>query len=202
MYWSVFDKSFVSDNKDLMRYFITNRIMPQGRLIPEPEKTALLSLLGGPPDGNFYHKLFPKDANLSRALDVIPDGPQANITQLADVGNFSGQFWRFLPTGDGSFRLSTQFRGRNMCADIFTAGENENRPHLTRCDNFSGQFWFVTVTSDPAPTDTFFARLTTKFRGPNMCLDHLQEVPRLAPCADVPGQLWLVSRTDTRVPKP
>jgi hypothetical protein len=203
LYWSVFDKSFVSAQKDLIRDFISSEYMPQGRVIPEPEKTALLSLLGNPPDTNFYHKLSPKDANLFRAMDVIAGGPQNNITQLAETGDFSGQFWRFIPTGDGSFRLTTLFRGRDMCADIFNEGENDNRPHLTPCADFSGQFWFVTVMSDAAPTNTFFARLTTKFRGPNMCLDHFQEgdafFPRLAPCANVPRQLWLVSRTDRRV---
>jgi hypothetical protein len=170
-----------------------------------------LALFGWPlhswaqtPDPGFYHKLFPKDANLFRAMDVINGGPEENITQLAEAGNFSGQLWRFVPTGDGSFRLTTLFRGPGMCADIFNGGPNNNQVHLAPCADFSGQFWFVNATSDPPPfSNTFFARLTTKFRGTDVCLDHFQAgesfFPRLAPCGNTARQLWLVSRTDKRV---
>ena len=155
------------------------------------------------PDTGFYHKIFPKDANLFRAMDVINGGEKDNFIQLAEAGNFSGQFWRFHRTGDGSFNLTTLFRGTGMCADIFNGGPNDNQVHLVQCANFSGQFWFVNPTFDHPPfPDTFFAHLKTKFR-PNMCLDHFQEgdsfFPRLQQCSNVPGQLWLISNTQRRV---
>lgn len=156
------------------------------------------------PDLGFYHKLFPRDSNLFRAMDVINGGPRNNMVQLAQSGNFSGQFWRFHPTGDGSFKMTTLFRGTDMCADIFNGGANDNQPHLTTCANFSGQFWFINATNDPPPfADTFVARLTTKFRGPDMCLDRIEEgdafFPRLAQCSGLPRQLWVVGRTDRRI---
>lgn len=142
-----------------------------------------------------FYKLFPKDANQFRAMDV---NPTDNICNLAVAGNFSGQLWRF-EQAEGFFRLSTQFRGPDMCADIFNGGPNDNQVHLSPRANVTGQLWSVAATSDPPPfTDTFFARLSTKFRGTDMCLDHFQAgelfFPRLQRFANTDQQIWLVSR--------
>ena len=47
-------------------------------------------------------------------------------------------------------------------------------------------------------------RLTTKFRGPGMCLDIFNggandNQPHLVPCSDFTGQLWTLTKTDKRV---
>ena len=152
-------------------------------------------------DSGFYYKLFPKDVNLFRALDV---NPPDNICHLAQTGNLSGQLWRIAPAGNGFFTLSTQFRGPDMCADIFNGGPNDAQVHLTRRGNLSGQSWLIRETSEPPPfTNSFFARLSTEFRGPDMCLDRLESgetfFVRLAARANTARQVWLLSRTDDRV---
>jgi hypothetical protein len=47
-------------------------------------------------------------------------------------------------------------------------------------------------------------RLTTKFRGPGMCLDIFNggpnnNQPHLVSCANLSGQLWRLTKTDKRV---
>jgi Ricin-type beta-trefoil lectin domain len=101
--------------------------------------------------------------------------------------------------GDGTFRLSTLFRGPGMCLDIFNGGANNNQPHLVNCGNFTGQFWNVMVSEDGDRV-----RLTTKFRGPGKCLDIFNggpndNQPHLVNCAKLSGQLWTLTKTDKRV---
>ena len=55
-------------------------------------------------------------------LDVFNGGPKNNLTRLEPDQDVSGQFWRFVANGDGTFRLSTLFRGPRMCLDIFNGG--------------------------------------------------------------------------------
>jgi hypothetical protein len=45
MYWSVFDKKFVLARKASIRGFVNSGYMPQGRIIPEAEKKALLDYI-------------------------------------------------------------------------------------------------------------------------------------------------------------
>ena len=80
-----------------------------------------------------------------------------------------------------------------MCLDIFNGGPSMTEPHLTRCGNFTGQFWKL-------KEDGGAIRLTTRFRGPRMCLDRPNNnQPHLAPCGNFTGQLWTFTRTDQRV---
>jgi hypothetical protein len=130
-------------------------------------------------------------------LDVFNGGPKNNRTRLEPDQDVSGQFWKLVGNGDGTFRLSTLFRGQNMCLDIFNGGPSNNEPHLTRCGNFTGQFWKLKEDGDAI-------RLTTTFRGPRMCLDIFNggpnnNQPHLAPCGNYTGQLWTFTRTDKRV---
>ena len=119
------------------------------------------------------------------------------MTRLERQQDVSGQFWRFVSNGDGTFRLMTLFRGPGICLDIFNGGANDNQPHLTACSNLSGQFWNIRP-------DGNFIRLTTNFRGPGMCLDVFNggpndHQPHLAPCSNVSGQFWLLTRTNRPV---
>jgi hypothetical protein len=130
-------------------------------------------------------------------LDVFNGGPKNNLTRLEPDQDVSGQFWRFVGSADGTFRLMTLFRGRGMCLDIFNGGPNNNQPHLTRCGNFTGQFWNLKEDGDAV-------RLTTQFRGPGICLDIFNggpndNQPRLAKCGNFSGQLWTLTKTGKRV---
>ena len=57
----------------------------------------------------------------------------------------------FFPVKGGWNRLTTQFRGDDMCLDIFNGGAQNNQPHLTKCANYTGQFWKVTKTNKMTP---------------------------------------------------
>jgi hypothetical protein len=159
------------------------------------------------PDPHVFHRMHTQFLGLNRSLDdVFNGGPNDNMTHFDILAERSGQFWRFAQTGDGFFRLSTLFRGPGMCLDTFNGGENDNQPHLAPCANFSGQFWTITPITEvpPLTTSGFFARLTTKFRGPGMCLDVFNggpndRQPHLAPCGNFSGQFWYLSPTEKRV---
>lgn len=88
------------------------------------------------------------------------------------------------------YRLTTQFRGDDMCLDVFNGGPMNNMTHLVKCANYSGQFWRFT-----GPDAGGWYRLSTEFRGPGMCLDifnggQYNNQPVLAACANLSGQLW------------
>ena len=150
-------------------------------------------------DPSFYYKLSTQFRGDGMKLDVFNGGPKNNLTRLEPDQDVSGQFWRFVANGDGTFRLMTLFRGPGMCLDIFNGGANNNQPHLVRCANFTGQFWNIMVTERGD-----LIRLTTKFRGPGMCLDIFNggannNQPHLVRCADFTGQRWTLTQTDKRV---
>ena len=54
-----------------------------------------------------------------------------------------------MPDGNW-FRLTTKFRGDNMCADVFNGGANDNQPYLRPCANFTGQHWLLSSTGKRA----------------------------------------------------
>lgn len=93
-------------------------------------------------------------------------------------------------------RLSTAFRGDNMCLDVFNGGDKNNRTHLTNCADYSGQYWNLRGTENPG-----WYRMTTMFRGEQMCLDIFNggpnnNQPELRPCGNYSGQLWKLHGPD------
>lgn len=148
-------------------------------------------------DTNFYYRLSTQFRGDKQCLDVFNGGDRNNLTHLANCANYSGQFWRLTPAGDGNYKLSTSFRGQGMCLDIFNGGARNNQPYLTDCANFSGQFWQLRSEGD-------WYRLSTQFRGSGRCLDifnggQSNNMPHLDNCANYSGQLWKFSRTNRRV---
>jgi len=139
------------------------------------------------PDPDVYYKLTTQFRGTGSPLDVFNGGPKNNQVHLADDQNVTGQFWRFTPAGDGYFRLSSKFRGPDMCLDI---APETNKPELRACGDYSGQYWRLR-------RDNQFYRLTTQFRGPDMCLDVAPETnqPELRPCGAYTGQFWQLNPT-------
>jgi len=89
------------------------------------------------------------------------------------------------------YRLTTQFRGDQMCLDVYNGGGKNNMTHLDRCADLSGQYWSI------QPAGNGYYRLTTMFRGAGMCLDVFNggpqdNQPHLAPCANYSGQFWSI----------
>lgn len=147
-------------------------------------------------DSGAYYRLTTQFRGPSMCLDVFNGGPKNDMTQLANCADFSGQYWRITPAGNGYYKLSTMFRGQNMCLDVYNGGDRNNQVHLTGCANFSGQLWrFI--------RDGGWYRLTTNFRGDGMCLDIFNggpdnNQPHLTGCDNFSGQFWQVFLTDKR----
>jgi hypothetical protein len=74
-------------------------------------------------DQSFYYKLNTQFRGNGMKLDVFNGGPKNNLTRLEPDQDVSGQFWRFVGNGDGTFRLSTLFRGPGMCLTFSTVAQ-------------------------------------------------------------------------------
>jgi hypothetical protein len=137
---------------------------------------------------NYYYKLSTQFRGSAMPMDVFNGGAQDNQAHLAPNQNVSGQNWRFLPAGNRSYRVTTEFRGPGMCLDI---NPSTNRPELRACGNLSGQFWQIVPAGG-------WVRLTTTFRGPGMCLDidPSSDQPELRSCGNFSGQMWRLTRTN------
>jgi Ricin-type beta-trefoil lectin domain len=152
------------------------------------------------PDPTVYYKI---QSAVSKAtepfcLDVVNGGRYNNSGKLSHCADFTGQYWRFTPTRDGFFRLTTLFRGPDMCLDVFNGGFYDNFVHLTPCANYSGQLW--RPARNPARASEPYLRFTTQFRGSGWCLqfDHYG-LADLDPCINLDRQYWTLRRTDLHV---
>jgi len=137
-----------------------------------------------------YYKLSTQFRGTGMPMDVFNGGSRNNQARLDRDQNVSGQNWRFTPAGNGSWRLTTEFRGAQMCLDI---NPPTNRPELRPCGNYTGQFWQLVPAGN-------WVRLTTAFRGPGMCLDIDPDAnqPELRPCGNFTGQFWRIAATGRR----
>jgi hypothetical protein len=94
------------------------------------------------------------------------------------------------------YRLTTRFRGGDMCLDVFNGGAMNNMTHLVSCGDYSGQYWRLS-----GPDAGGWYRLSTSFRGPEMCLDvfnggQYDNQLHLTGCGDYSGQFWRLSGPD------
>ncbi len=55
-------------------------------------------------------------------LDVFNGGGKDGMTRLAPKTNATGQLWRFAPAGGGFYRLTTKFKGTDLCLDVINGG--------------------------------------------------------------------------------
>ena len=97
--------------------------------------------------------------------------------------------WKLTPDR-GYYRLTTKWRGDDMCLDVINDGKRNDRLQLAPCGNYAGQYWKVT------PEKGYY-RLTTEWRGDDMCLDIINDAkdktPHLAKCGNYKGQLWRIA---------
>ena len=108
---------------------------------------------------------------------------------MSRANGSAAQQWRFTAAGNGYYRITAAHRAGD-CVDVYNGGDQNNVAHLTNgCQDYSGQFWLVTGSNGSY-------RLTTEFRGTNMCLQAFR-VPgsntQLRACSDDPGQLWTLT---------
>lgn len=162
------------------------------------------------PDPHYYYRLLvPGVVGPGYAADVHDVGPCDSQAFMAPIGGRTGQLWRFAPTGDGAWRLSTLFRGPAFSAEAVEDGP-EGKVRL-RPGASDAQAWIVEPIDGPfALAETAlgpfarsaYARLSTRLRGPAWSLDLTLGgggfLPSLTEGRDRPGQAWFLSCTEAR----
>lgn len=94
---------------------------------------------------------------------------------------------------DIHYRLSTELRGPDQALGVVNGGRLDGAAALEPLANVSSQFWRVTLGAGGT------VRLTSLFRGPEMCLSAAPEGEgALRPCAEAPGQRWRPEADGTR----
>lgn len=89
---------------------------------------------------NGYYRLVNK-AHPTKCLDIINDGKNNNQLTLSNIQNYSGQFWKVSPVGDGTFvRFTSLWHGEQYSLDILNNGVNKDLVMNTSA-NYSGQWW-------------------------------------------------------------
>ena len=137
-------------------------------------------------DTNYYYRLTTQWLGDGKALDVVNDGANNKI-HLTQAANVTGQYWRFIPLGNGYYKMTTQWLGEGKALDVINDGKN-NRLHMTNSANYSGQSWKITSMGNG------FFRLTTQWQGDGKSLDVINDGRnnqlQLAPTGSYSGQFW------------
>lgn len=107
-------------------------------------------------DPNSYYRLTTMQEGECKSLDIVNDANK-NHPVLARSGNFSGQYWKITPVGNGSYRLTNQWQGDGKSLDIVKDG-NSYKPILAATGNVQGQNWIIT----PTKFGENYFRLTTR----------------------------------------
>ena len=98
-------------------------------------------------DQSGYYRLKPYPTGSTRSLDVINDnGVNSNQVDLAETGNYSGQFWQFGKWSDGTYRLSNTFTGPSVHLDVYS----DTHKAFLGTDDHSGQHWHMKSVKCPS----------------------------------------------------
>ena len=98
----------------------------------------------------------------------------------------TGQFWKLVPQGDGTYWLRTQFTGDEWSLD---QDPTSKQPRMSPTGNYTGQHWLLTPFGD----GTF--RLTTLYTGNDLSLDQdpTNKQPRMSATTNDTGQHWYLT---------
>jgi M6 family metalloprotease-like protein len=113
-------------------------------------------------DTSFYYRFTNNFLGPGQSLDVIPDG--SCRLQMAQTENDSGQSWKLVDLGGGTYGLRTEYLGDCFSLDVINDGTNTT-PCLAATGDYSGQFWTL------APWGDGTYKLTNAFTGPEKALD-------------------------------
>jgi hypothetical protein len=99
---------------------------------------------------------------------------------IAAAGNYSGQYWKLSPFGNGRYRLTNMFQGSAKAFDT---------TEMAAAGNYSGQHWLLV----PITNDVY--RLTNDFLGPNtsLAVDPNTQAIESEPSAEDDRQYWRIS---------
>jgi len=144
-------------------------------------------------DPNFYYRLTTQWQGEGKSLDVLNDGKDNNKLILNKTGEYTGQFWKLTPVGNGYYRITCQWQGDGKSLDIVNDGKNNNQPILAKTGPYSGQYWKFTAVGNG------YYRLTSQWQGPGKSLDIVNDGKNnnktvLAKTANYTGQFWKLTK--------
>jgi hypothetical protein len=93
-------------------------------------------------DPDSWYRLTNAHLGPSISLDVENDGAgnKEGLLKMSPSGDYSGQFWRFIPQpSSGTYKIQNMFLGPNRALDVY--GNDKTKPHLATVGNYSGQMW-------------------------------------------------------------
>jgi M6 family metalloprotease-like protein len=137
-------------------------------------------------DTSYYYRLTNNFLGPGQSLDVIPDG--SCLLTMAQTGDYTGQWWKLVDQGGGTYALRTAYLGDCFSLDVINDGTNTT-PWLAPTGDYSGQFWRL------APWGDGTYKLTNGFTGPEHSLDTYSDTHQ--PFLDTgahSGQHWTLSR--------
>lgn len=138
-------------------------------------------------DPNYYYRLSNSFLKEGRSLDTYSDGK--NDPFMGKTGSYSGQMWKFTPTGNGYYRLTNAFLGDERSLDTYSNGENQ--PFMAKTGNYSGQMWKFT------PIGNGYYRMTNSFLKEGRSLDTYsngKNQPFMAKTGNYSGQMWKLTK--------
>lgn len=115
------------------------------------------------------------------ALEAYSDAP--NSLYMGSTGNFSGQYWKFTPLGDGYYRMTSQAFGDGRSLDTYS---DTHAPFMGDSGNYSGQYWKLISLGNG------YFRLSNMFLGEERSLDTYSDThaPFMGQSGNYSGQFW------------
>lgn len=126
---------------------------------------------------------------------VAPNSTLKGASFMDSCQNVSGQFWKFVPAGNGWYKMKTMFlENQNKCFEGASGSTTQGiGAFMDNCQNVSGQLWKA------VPAGNGYFRLKNMFlESKNKCLEGNRFAPGstlkgaafMDTCQNVSGQLW------------
>jgi len=138
-------------------------------------------------DTTYWYRLTNNYSGPNKAIDTFPNG----TIEIAAAGDFSGQYWRFVPLATGpKYALRTLYLGDGYSLDVYNDNGTSSRiVYLAATGDYSGQYWTLNTWAD----GTY--RLSNDFTGLTKHLDVYSDT--LQPMLDTDdhsGQHWHLNK--------
>ena len=123
-----------------------------------------------------------------KSLEVVNDAARTLHPMLKTTQENPAQYWKFILTANGFYRIINQKYGVDKSLDIINDGQN-NKTILTANADVSGQYWKILDNRDGS------YRISSMWQGNRKSLDVINDgihnnVPTLGATANYSGQLW------------
>ena len=123
-----------------------------------------------------------------KSLEIVNDEVRTSHPILKTTQENPAQYWKFILTANGFYRIINHKYGATKSLDIINDGQN-NKTTLTATADVSGQYWRILDNRDGS------FRITSMWLGNRKSLDIINDgennnEPTLGPTANYSGQLW------------